>query len=224
MLYEDETYKVVIGIVVFIAIFLIIIIFPIYMLLSPIDSLKSVFKSNETKEIKTMKQEYRVALEYGKLEYRGTYPMPIYNGKITSNYGTRIHPITKKKTKHTGIDIVGSHHCNVMTIADGKVIKVDVDKSFGNTILIKHTIHYEDENGNERTKIFYSFYAHLSRVDVIEGMEVYQGNVIGLQGGNPNSDPSPGLSTGEHLHFEIRTKSKYGSDVNPNGYILNGTE
>ena len=51
-------------------------------------------------------------------------------------------------------------------------------------------------------------------------MKVRQGNVIGIEGGDPKKDPNTGSSTGHHLHFEIRKKSGYGNDVNPKDYIF----
>ena len=64
----------------------------------------------------------------------------------------------------------------------------------------------------------YSFYAHLSEINVQEGQTVSQGQVIGLEGGDI-SDSNPGYSTGHHLHFEIRSDSGYGNDIDPNNYI-----
>lgn len=124
--------------------------------------------------------------------------MPI-NGEITSDYGMRNHPITGFYTMHTGIDISGKHRDNVMAIEDGIVTKAEIHRNFGNCVEIKHEIvTYEtitDEEGNtetiKHTEIFYSFYAHLSRIDVVEGMRVRQGNVIGLEGGDPKKDPNP---------------------------------
>jgi len=68
-------------------------------------------------------------------------------------------------------------------------------------------------------KEFYSFYAHLSRIDVAQGQTVSQGQVIGLQGG-AKTDPGHGSSTGSHLHFEIRLSSN-GNFQNPREYIGN---
>ena len=65
----------------------------------------------------------------------------------------------------------------------------------------------------------YSFYAHLSEIRVKVGDKVTQGQVIALEGGDPSTDPNPGDSTGHHLHFEIRTKSGYGNDVDPTQFI-----
>ena len=65
----------------------------------------------------------------------------------------------------------------------------------------------------------YSFYAHLSEIRVEAGQTVTQGQVIGLEGGDPEVDSNPGSSTGHHLHFEMRNASGYGNDVDPNNYI-----
>ena len=129
---------------------------------------------------------------------------------ITSNYGTRVHPITGKTKKHSGIDISGTHHAQVLAIADGQVTFAGVQNGYGNCIEIKHTV-----NG----KTIYSFYAHLSEIDVKVGDKVVQGQVIGLEGGDPKTDPNPGSSTGHHLHFEIRTASGSKNDVDPTEYI-----
>ena len=65
----------------------------------------------------------------------------------------------------------------------------------------------------------YSFYAHLSKINVKAGESVKQGQVIGLEGGDPESDSNPGNTTGHHLHFEIRKASGYGNDLDPTKYI-----
>ena len=174
-----------------------------------------------------MHNEYLYILENDYLEYRGRFPMPI-SGVVTSEYGMRFHPVTGFYSKHNGIDIVGKHRDNVIAIEDGIVTMAEIQRGFGNCVEIKHEIvRYKtivDEEGNEErvkyTEIFYSFYAHLSRIDVVEGMKVMQGNVIGIEGGDPKKDPNPGTSTGHHLHFEIRLKSG-GDTVDPRDYILN---
>ena len=129
---------------------------------------------------------------------------------ITSEYGYRIHPTTGEYTKHTGIDLSGTHHTEILAVADGEVTYAGVQSGFGNCIEIKHIVNGET---------IYSFYAHLSRIDVQVGDTVKQGDVIGLEGGDPDSDPNPGNSTGHHLHFEIRNASGYGNDVDPGNYI-----
>ncbi|MCR5145933.1 MAG: M23 family metallopeptidase, partial [Clostridia bacterium] len=65
----------------------------------------------------------------------------------------------------------------------------------------------------------YSFYAHMSQIDVQVGDTVTQGQVIGLEGGDPATDQNPGRTTGHHLHFEIRSNSGYTNHVNPHDYL-----
>ena len=129
---------------------------------------------------------------------------------ITSAYGTRTHPTTGKVKKHTGIDIAGTHHAEVLSIADGEVTYAGVQKGFGNSVEIKHVVNGET---------IYSFYAHLSKIDVQKGQKVKQGETIGLEGGDPKTDQNVGNSTGHHLHFEIRKASGYGNDIDPTKYI-----
>ena len=129
---------------------------------------------------------------------------------ITSEYGTRTHPVTGVTKKHTGIDLGGEHHTEILAVADGEITFAGVQNGFGNCIEIKHVVNGET---------IYSFYAHLSRIDVKVGDKVKQGQVIGLEGGDPETDPNPGSSTGHHLHFEIRNASGYGNDIDPETYI-----
>jgi murein DD-endopeptidase MepM/ murein hydrolase activator NlpD len=128
---------------------------------------------------------------------------------ITSEYGYRTHPTTGEYKKHTGIDISGVWHTEIYSVADGEVVEAGVDESFGNYVEIKHIVNGE---------AIYSFYAHLSRIDVTVGQTVAQGEQIGLEGG-AESDENHGNSTGHHLHFEIRTASGYGNDVDPSTYL-----
>ena len=125
---------------------------------------------------------------------------------ITSAYGTRVHPTTGEVKKHTGIDLAGTHHAEVVSVADGEVTYAGVQKGFGNSVEIKHIVNGET---------IYSFYAHLSRIDVQKGQKVKQSQTIGLEGGDPQTDPNVGNSTGHHLHFELRKASGYGNDIDP---------
>lgn len=124
-------------------------------------------------------------------------------GTITSYYNTRIHPVFNVKKKHNGMDISGIWHDKVRVIKSGKVIDAGVDSGYGNHILVKH-----GEN-------FYSFYAHLSKIKVKKNQNVAQGQVIGLEGGDPVRDKNHGISTGHHLHFEIRTSENVKNSINP---------
>lgn len=112
---------------------------------------------------------------------------------ITSPFGWRIHPVTGKRSFHSGVDISGANAMGkpIVSVADGTVIQVNLtpDNAAGNNVRIKHT----DREGRE----WQSRYCHMSRISVSVGQQVLQGDVIGAVG-------STGRSTGAHLHFELK--------------------
>lgn len=115
--------------------------------------------------------------------------------KVTSNFGKRLDPFTKKETFHTGIDLVKKDKSAIYAFVEGKVIfaKEGIAGSgfggFGNVVAVL------DKNGALHC------YCHLHEVKVKLNDVVKQGQVVGLQG-------STGRSTGSHLHYEIRKTSK----------------
>lgn len=131
-----------------------------------------------------------------------TYPenvnmvMPL-NGKVTSPFGEREHPVEGGDSVHYGIDISGSLGDRVTTTAAGKVIEVKLHDIYGNCVLVQHT---------NRIK---SFYAHLDTVAVAEGEILSDGATIGTVG-------ATGLVTGPHLHFGVRVDDV---PVDPEIYI-----
>lgn len=132
-------------------------------------------------------------------------------GYVSSYYGVRKHPVTGEElTFHTGIDLVGAHHQKIVSVADGVVVSTNTKTDgYGNYIKIKHTV---------EGITFYSFYAHLSSVGVSAGDTVNEGQTIGLEGG-AKTDVNPGVSTGHHLHFEIRLGLTNSSCIDPGPYI-----
>lgn len=124
------------------------------------------------------------------------WPSPGYTA-ISSYYGYRLHPILKKNKLHTGIDIKVPLGKNIVAANDGKVIFSGSYGGYGKAIIIDH-------GGKTST-----LYAHNSKLLVKEGDIVTRGQVISLCG-------STGLSTGPHLHFEVRIN---GATVDPLPYI-----
>lgn len=124
------------------------------------------------------------------------YVRPV-NGRITSPYGYRIHPIYGVNKMHTGIDYAASQGTPVVSVKSGTVILRQYNSSYGNYIIVDH-------GGGVS-----SLYAHLSGFAISYGQSVNQGQKIGYIG-------STGASTGPHLHFEIRIN---GSHVNPANYV-----
>ncbi len=124
------------------------------------------------------------------------WPAPGYS-RITSQYGMRRHPILKVNKMHTGIDIGAPQGAKVIAADDGKVIEAGWRGSYGQVVMINH--------GNG----IVTLYAHLSAYMVKAGDIVVKGQKIAEVG-------STGMSTGPHLHFEVR---KNGSTVNPLNYV-----
>ena len=116
---------------------------------------------------------------------------------ITCKYGPRIHPVTKKKSNHTGIDIRAAMGSNIYATASGEVIKAGWNTAYGNMLIIDH--------GNGITTL----YGHASKLLVKVGDTVSQGDTIMKAG-------STGYSTGPHLHFEVR---KNGTPQDPKNYV-----
>jgi len=117
---------------------------------------------------------------------------------ITANYGERIHPITKEKMKHSGVDLKGAIGDPVTVVEDGEVVEADFDTTYGNYIMVKHEVNGE---------VIYSKYGHLSKIDVKVGDFVNNGDKIGEVG-------ATGMATGPHLHFEMQNANGESMDVN----------
>lgn len=120
-------------------------------------------------------------------------------GRISSEYGWRTHPISKKRKFHNGIDIAGNNNFEVLASNSGVVAYAGWRGGYGNTVMISH--------GNVTT-----LYAHLSSISVSTGQVVSRGQVIGRVG-------STGNSTGPHLHFEVHPNGYGNGTANPRQYV-----
>ncbi len=114
-------------------------------------------------------------------------------GRITAGFGERMDPFSGEPAFHPGVDIADPIGTDVVATGDGLVIQAEPDAGYGRSILIDH--------GDGIT----TRYAHLSRIFVVVGEDVTQGEIIGAIG-------STGRSTGPHLHYEVRI---HGVPVNP---------
>ena len=108
-----------------------------------------------------------------------------YTDYSHSKFGKRLHPILKEFKNHKGIDIGGNMNTPVYATGNGIVTKTGYDKGYGNYVKILH-------QGDIR-----SFYAHLNSVVVDRNDTVTIGQHIAYVG-------STGMTTGPHLHYEIR--------------------
>ena len=125
-------------------------------------------------------------------------PMQYYY--VSSPFGMRIHPKTKKKQMHKGIDMAGTWQEEVRASADGKVVFSGRNGSFGKTVKIRH------RHGIE------TLYGHLHKNLVKKGDIVKEGQIIGKMG-------STGRVVGAHLHYEILVNKKA---INPYNFISIG--
>ena len=106
-------------------------------------------------------------------------------GTVSSEFGTRIHPISGDLRFHAGIDIAADEGTKIHSAFYGEVVKADYDQWNGNFIKIQH------ENG------IMTVYCHCKKLNVKKGQIIRAGEIIGTVG-------STGNSTGPHLHFELR--------------------
>jgi len=121
------------------------------------------------------------------------------NGRVSSPYGYRIHPIFGTRKLHTGIDIAASSGTPIAAAGSGRVILAETYGGYGRAVVIDH-------GGGLAT-----LYAHQSSIAVSVGQRVERGATIGYVG-------CSGSCTGPHLHFETREN---GARVDPMKY-LNG--
>ncbi|MBR1776834.1 peptidoglycan DD-metalloendopeptidase family protein [bacterium] len=122
-------------------------------------------------------------------------------GRITSPFGYRTHPIFGSRTFHSGVDIGGPNYGAIHASNSGKVIFSGWYGGYGKVVIIEHGI----VNG----KPISTLYAHMSTIKVSNGQQVSKGQVVGYEG-------TTGYSTGPHCHFEVRVNGK---PNNPGSYV-----
>ena len=126
------------------------------------------------------------------------YMQPVSNGHITSGFGRRTSPTAGASSYHYGIDIGGvGYGATIVASRAGTVTYAGWSGGYGYMVEIDH-------GGGVRTR-----YGHCSKILVSTGQTVNMGTPIALVG-------STGVSTGPHLHFEVRIN---GTAVNPRGYV-----
>ena len=118
-------------------------------------------------------------------------------GRISSGYGWRKDPFTRRRSFHRGMDIAAPRGTAIYAARDGRVIFSGWHGGYGRMIKIKHTRGYS------------TYYGHNSVNLVKRGQYVRQGQLIARVG-------SSGRSTGSHLHFEIR---QWGRPLNPSPLV-----
>lgn len=120
--------------------------------------------------------------------------------RIASGFGYRIHPVYKTLRMHTGVDFTAPRGTPIYATGDGKVVRPRAGMSgYGRYVVIDHGYGYK------------TIYAHMSKVIVRPYQKVKRGEIIGYVG-------NTGVSTGPHLHYEVRKNDK---PVNPVHFFYN---
>jgi murein DD-endopeptidase MepM/ murein hydrolase activator NlpD len=161
----------------------------------------------ETKEIQQLAwaqlqgfNEIQSYVDYERSLFLATPTLWPTFGYVSSGYGMRIHPITKRWQFHRAIDIAAREGTPIRAAADGVVVMTGWQGNYGRTVLIDH--------GHS----FATRYSHNSQILVRRGQHVRRGQLISYMG-------STGRSTGPHLDFEVWYKGKR---VNPIKYLSSG--
>lgn len=123
--------------------------------------------------------------------------MPLRSYRFSSQFGPRIHPITKKQSFHTGLDMAASCGSSITAARGGVVQSSGWNNAYGNRVVIQ-------SSNNILTT-----YSHMKAIRVKKGQYVSEGSAVGTVG-------TTGLSTGCHLHFEVVRNNYY---VNPWSYL-----
>jgi murein DD-endopeptidase MepM/ murein hydrolase activator NlpD len=136
-------------------------------------------------------------LQYNQLMRITPSLWPTSSRKISSLYGFRKDPFSRRAAFHAGLDISGDSGDPIYATADGVVTSSGYDRAYGYNIMIKHASGVS------------THYAHMRKLLVEKGQTVKQGETIGQLG-------STGRSTGPHLHFEV---IKNGATIDPKPYL-----
>ena len=128
------------------------------------------------------------------LMFRFAWPV---HGRISSRYGIRLHPVYRRRMMHTGLDIAAPHGTSIRAALQGRVTFVGWKGGYGKTVIIEHPNGYE------------TLYGHCSTILVDRGQTVKKGERVAKVG-------STGVSTGPHVHFEVR---KAGKRSNPESVL-----
>lgn len=121
------------------------------------------------------------------------------SGRITSGFGWRVSPFFSGREFHKGLDIANFPGTPIRATASGTVIFAGWDHGYGITVKIANGYGYK------------TVFAHMRKAAVVPGEKVRRGELIGYMG-------STGLSTGPHVHYEVRVDNVA---HNPLDYIIN---
>ena len=164
----------------------------------PIASLEAIPEDSRTEEqkeqLEDLKAGYEILMALMEEETiafgGGMFMTPIRYDVLTSPFGWRYHPVYNYNKFHNGVDLAASEGTPIYATADGVVKSASYNDEAGNQVIIKHADGWQ------------SGYAHMQYSVVTSGQEVLQGQLIGYCG-------NTGVSTGPHLHFNLKENGDY---------------
>jgi len=172
------------------------------------DTTQSIMEKRIQRDIEIMAAEIKdhkdsVEKLISELDSKRTYLASVpsiwpVRGWVTSEFGYRESPFTTKRKMHEGIDIATRIGTPVVSTGNGVVIFAGSEYSYGKVVIIDHGYG------------IYTRYAHNNEIYVRTGQSVKRGEVIAVVG-------NTGLTTGPHLHYEVRISN---IPVNPRNYIV----
>jgi len=159
------------------------------------ESIKSqnIEDENTSQEITEIKKSDELTLsvhEFKLLSRLIPNGKPLKYKRISTRYGFRVHPLTKRKQFHPANDLTADVGTPIYAPADGVVVYAGKKRFYGGFLLIRHGLGFS------------TAYGHLHRVGVKSGEYVKKGQLVALSG-------NTGRSTGPHLHYELRYLSKW---------------
>lgn len=157
---------------------------------------KETVEKKKDKESKTDNKKKITKQSDKNINEGGGFKWPIA-GKITSPYGWRRHPITRRSDFHSALDIKAPHGAPIRASRGGKVVYAGWMSGYGKTVVIEHSNGYS------------TLYGHCSSIEVNKGDSVSVNEVIARVG-------ATGRATGAHVHFELRSGNR---PVNPILYL-----
>ncbi|WP_239351927.1 M23 family metallopeptidase [Snodgrassella communis] len=136
---------------------------------------------------------------HGKPLRKGFSSVPVEGARISSPFGTRFHPILQTLRMHSGIDYAVASGTPIHAPSDGTVESFGIKGGYGNAVVLRH---------NDSMQTLYGHMSAFANLSI--GQHVRAGEIIGYVG-------STGVSTGPHLHYEVRIN---GQPVNPTSVAL----
>jgi murein DD-endopeptidase MepM/ murein hydrolase activator NlpD len=117
---------------------------------------------------------------------------PVQDGRISSPFGMRRHPILHYSRLHNGVDWASPRGTPIMAAGDGTVVAAGLHSGYGNRVELEHA------NG------YASAYNHMASINrqIKPGAQVHMGDILGFVG-------TTGLSTGPHVHYEVTTNGHF---------------